>query len=475
MALKKATKPRETGRVNNVFTWDRFVKDCARSKYVLVIGNEAILNKSMNITSKGDSQKWLFDATRDYLSREEKVNTESEDFTQLSKIIRDLRQSVLNTLGEFDFGEDQRNEKEFMEFYDANIKNDIEPELLRLLGTRCFRVILTTTIDPYLECTMRYIWGAKGFRVLNIYGENKDFLPYELEFDEFNEIKPTLYYVFGKADLYNQINKFVLSENDAMSVIPKWFSAERPKELLKYIQGEGMKILSIGCKFDNWLFRFFWFILRGDVSNLSNGQVAVEFSKEDEKLKRYLEHENVKLFPDARQFMGEAYFNLDSALRLENLPRKQEGIFISYAHEDKYIARPLFDRLREEGFPVWIDEKGLEPSDEYDKRIRTAINSCRVFMPLLSSQVRDDLENGIDRYYWRKEWNWAQIRYEDERQIDTHHSKKMKVLPVIIGDYQVRDKVHEKTLPCIKEATAHEISKSSFCELVKTINKIING
>lgn len=475
MALKKATKPRENLLLNNEFTWDRFVKDCALSKYVLVIGNEAILNKDMNMTANGDSQKWLFDETKKYLEMVERVSTESTDFTQLSQKIKDLNLSVLRSLGEYEFGEKIEDDQEFTKFFDANIKDDIEPELFRLLETRCFRVVLTTTIDPYLECTMRYIWGSKGFRTLNIYGKEKDIMSSELEFDEFNEIKPTLYYVFGKADLNNKENKFVLSENDAMSAIPKWFSAERPKELLKYIQGKGMKILSIGCKFDNWLFRFFWFILRGDVSNLSSGQVAVEFNKEDEKLKRYLEHENVRLFPDARLFMRDAYQKLDNALRLENLPRRQGGIFISYAHEDKYIARPLFDRLREEGFAVWIDEQVLEPSDVYDNRIRTAINSCRIFMPILSSQVKDDLTMGRERYYQVREWDWAQMRYHDEKQVNAHKSTKMRILPVVIGDYNVRDKMHEKTVPCIKEADVYEVSKSTFSELVKTISKIING
>lgn len=354
-------------------------------------------------------------------------------------------------------------------FY-SDFENEIEPTLLQLLATKCFRMVLTTTIDPYVEIAMEKVWGKNGFRILNIYGDEKDLLPNELISDEFNEIQPTLYYVFGKADIERRKNKFVLTENDAMSVIPKWFSSERPKELLKYIQAKDMKILSVGCKFDDWLFRFFWFILRGEINNLSTGQVAVEFTKEDEKLKRYLEQQDVKLFPDARLFMNEATNKIQSAITLKNLQRRGDGIFISYAHEDKYLALPLFNKLCQQGYNVWIDERKTEPSDEYDKRIMNAINGCKIFMPILSSQVATDLKQDVYRYYRKEEWRIAQIRYNDERDFDGG----FKILPVVIGQYQIRSEYHQKTEKCIINATAHEVAKESLDSLYKLINKLIN-
>ena len=459
MPEKKVTKP-GTESIERDFTWERFVKDCVNNKYVLVIGNEAVLNKDKNKEANGDSLKLLFNWTKDYLKENEGIiDNTSTNFTQLSRRIHLLRSKVLETISAFDFE-------------DEAVCDEIEPTLLDLLKTKCFRVVLTTTIDPYVEIAMKHIWGENGFRILNIYDFDKDLQLNEQKSNEFNELKPTLYYVFGKADVNNRRNKFVLSENDAMSLIPKWFSVERPKELLKYIQGKDMKIVSVGCKFDDWLFRFFWFILRGEVSNFSNGQVAVEFNEEDRKLVNYLQQENVKLFPDARSFMEEAATQIEYAFRIENLPRRSGGIFISYAHEDKYLAVPLFYKLDKQGYSVWIDKR-LNGADEYDPRISNAINSCKIFMPILSTQVMTDLlKDDNDRYYRKTEWHLAQKRCDDQNSL-SHNANEMKVLPVVIGEYQVGKPYHQKAAKCIVSVTAFEMAKESFDSLKVRINELL--
>ena len=167
------------------------------------------------------------------------------------------------------------------------------------------------------------------------------------------------------------------------------------------------------------MFRFFWFLLRGRVSTEADGQVAVEI-KDDDNLKLYLEHEKVKVFANARHFMQEAVSHITIATDINMLPRQENGVFISYAHEDRYIALPLFERLHAAGINVWLDEEKLEGGSEYEQRIKNAINSCKVFMPILSSQVKSDLEsNNMEERWYSKEWEWAQQRYEDETKIVT--------------------------------------------------------
>lgn len=457
MPEKKTTKP-GVRPVNEDFTWEKFVKDCANNKYVLVVGPDAVLNKSQNTEADGNSMSLLFHLTKDYLNEHENVlDNASENFSQLSRKFLNIHNRVLDTIEDLDF--------------ESSFDDEIEPSLIELLNTKCFRMVLTTTVDPYVEIAMEKVWGKGGFRILNIYGNEKDLSRNELTMNEFDEIRPTLYYVFGKADVTNRRQKFVLSENDAMSVIRKWFASE-PADLLKYIQGEDMKIVSVGCRYDNWLFRFFWYILRGDVRNLSSGQVAVEL--DDKKLLRYLRDENVKHFPDARSFMQEAAKRIYDAIKISNLPRKGDGIFISYASEDRYIALPLFSKLTEMGYSVWLDEEKLEPSNEYRKRIIKAINSCRIFMPILSSQVMYDLLEDNNRYYRDSEWKIAQSRYENENFIGDNSKRNIKVLSVVVGHYNVRNSYHQKTEECIVKATAFEAAKESFDTLVQLINKLLN-
>ena len=276
-----------------------------------------------------------------------------------------------------------------------------------------------------------------------------------------------------------------------MSIIPKWFSMYGPKELLKYIQSDNMKILAIGCKYDDWLFRFFWFLLRGSINNLSTGQVAVEFTKDDQKLKNYLEQQNVKLFPDARAFMNEAAKKINNTLKVETLPRKSDGIFISYANEDKNVALQLFHKLNARGYNVWIDEKMTFKSDkhndnQFDIRITNAINSCKIFMPILSSQVKADLERDkTSRYYIKEEWSQAQLRYDSDKHINSNNKEKrnpapipqsqIKIQPVVIGRYDIRSKYHRKIFPCIKDATAYQSVTNSIDVLYDLINKLLNN
>ena len=459
---RKVDKP-NTVEVNNEFNWREFSEDCVAAKYVLVVGSQAVLNKENNKEAGGDSTMLLYNLTVETLSSCGKHDDDAINFTQLGRSFHDLRTWVLNTIKPLDFNVD--------------FDKEIEPTLYNLIATKCFRVIMTSAIDPYLEILMEKVWGKDNFNVLNIYGNNKDLLESELPSgNRINEIRPTLCYVFGRADADRPRQNFVLTENDALSTIPKWFDEGRPKNLLKYVNNAEMKIAAVGCKFDDWLFRFFWFILRGSVDNLRNGQVAVAFHPEhDGNLIQYLAKEHIERFDDARRFMADALPKITEALCIDRLARSQGEIFISYAHEDKYLAIPLFKQLTSgdgRHFKVWIDEKKLEGGAEYDKEIEDAINNCQVFLPILSSQVKFDLEKKKERYYKEKEWKIAQSRYVETRNIG---DKGIKVVPIVTGGYKVSENYQQDTEECIRKATAFELSKYTLEHLKKRIEVLLDN
>lgn len=482
MPFRNITKPEQkvTGNINDndveSIILDNLKIECCKGNYILVIGSEAILTKKERVCinenneeertdphvleAEGDSKKLFFKLANDSLGRER-----AEDFNQLSQQ-RDLYCRVREIIKSGDW------ETKDSEGTRLVVSCEFEQSLLRLLNTKCFRIVLTTAVDPYLEYAMEKVWGpkGKGFRVLSIYGEERDIRSNEILNDEFNEVMPTLYYVFGKADVKNSNSKFVLTENDAMEAIKTWFSSNRPKELLRYICGSDKKVLTVGCNFDDWLFRFFWFVLRGNVDNLRNGQVYMEFP--DEKLERYLSAQNVGLlqnsqgisiFQDARGFMNQTAERIEDAMK--ELPRMIGGIFISYAHEDKQTVYHLTKGLESAGFNVWMDEK-LTPGDDYEKRIKKAIGKCKIFMPILSSQVKQDLANErFERYYIKDEWTLADERYTNEPE------GSMIVFPVVIGDYNVRESYHQNAKSCIKKVTCCDLTTNTF-ESLK--NEIIN-
>ena len=458
------TKPNEQRiRHDGDFTWEQFAKYCLLNKYVLVVGSEAILNRDVNPEAEGDSMKLLFDLVLRHRAeiavREEQVEEEYirlkrryKSFTELVRELNNVRELVVDTI----------RDNDFVSCFD----DEIEPSLMRMLQTKCFRIVLATSIDPYLEIAMEKVWGKGGFDVVQIENAQQSFK--QVTLDEFGVLRPTLCYVFGKVDVNKSLseNRFVLSENDAMEKISSWFENHRNNSFLKYVSTS--RLISVGCKFDDWMFRFFWYLLRGRVSTEADGQVAVEI-KNDDRLKQYLENEKVKVFPNARLFMNETADYINKATDMDNMPRKENGVFISYAHEDRHIALRLFDKLSTAGVNVWIDEENLEGGDRYKPRIQKAIATCKIFMPVLSSQVKTDItDNMVDNRWYSKEWRWAQERYDNEGSVDDKIG--FKVIPIVMGDYRFNELYHQKVPKCISDTTAFETAKDSIDHLIKLIN-----
>lgn len=459
------TKPNEQRiRHDGDFTWEQFAKDCLLNKYVLVVGSEAILNRNINPEAEGDSLKLLLNLAIQELAQFSSVLNKKEELHRLSvcKSFNDLfrlnyskdaiKEAVLNAI-------------RYNDFY-PQFEAEIDPSLMQLLETRCFRMVITTAIGPYLEIAMEKIWGKGGFDVVQIENAQQSFK--QVTFDEFGVSRPVLCYVFGKADPSRPNSRFVLSENDAMEKISTWFKKYDTNKFLDYVKN--FQLLSVGPKFDDWMFRFFWYLLRGEFGNASGGQqVAVEIKSDDNSLANYLKQEKVKVFPDARLFMKEAVEKINAATDINLLPRQDNGVFISYAHEDRYIALPLFERLHAAGVNVWIDEEKLESGAEYEQRIQQAIHNCKVFMPVLSSQLKDDLTTKSNRWY-QKEWQWAQNRHNEEVHVDNDKRTRLKVIPVVVGDYHYNEAYHQQLPSCITAATAFETAKDNIEHLIRLIN-----
>ena len=167
----------------------------------------------------------------------------------------------------------------------------------------------------------------------------------------------------------------------------------------------------------------------------------MSFSSESgKKLNEYLKSKNVYTEPDARSFISSILAYKDQCIKdIASANSRLGGVFISYAHEDMPIVTSIVERLKEEGFDVWFDSAKLDSGDNYDLRIDKAIAKCKVFIPILSPQVKQDLCDGhIDRYYIKTEWALAKQRAHN---IDSN-SQKMYIMPLAISGYNEREKYH---------------------------------
>lgn len=503
----KTTKPNEQReRQFHKFEWSLFAKECLLNIYALVIGSEAVLNPEINKEWNGNSAKMLLDKTL-YQKASETIKRlfQNKRITSLDTRINKEYQRLKNcykNFSEFAIDTSTTGVKELvLNATDQLIKdginlNMINPQLLELLRTRCFRIVITTDISPLLELAMEDVWGKDGFDVVILEEAPATF---NQVYEEFNVVRPTLCYAFGKVD--SNTARFVLTENDAVEKYSRLFETKSHNGFLEYLLN--YNILSIGPKYDDWLFRFFWFLIRGVIhSNLgvkeqsTDGlQIAVEVGKnsrlrkgESDNLIDYLKQEKVEVFNGneaGNKFMKKAVEQIIKANMLLRLPRIDNGVFISYSHNDRYIALPLFEKLRSEGIPVWIDDEELDHGDDFKSRIADAINGCKFFMPILSTTTKEHISSKKmkNQWYYQNEWTLIQERYEKEeeqlkevRKIDpnNHPKHSFKVLPFIVGDYHYNTPYHQSTPDCFREASisdAFRLTTDAVENLISSIKQ----
>ena len=440
--------------------------ECIKGNYILVIGNDSILNKEV---SEYDSIEKLI---IDYLEPEE------------LKI--DSHRNVCNAINDL---------------VNNNILSSqlLSKELAVLIETESFRVILTTAFDPVLELYLKDFWKKRGEQLLvkNIKDNgtsNVDLSLTDLGDNEFQTVTPTLYYVFGKAEypvsLNQKINKFAITDNDKLELISEWMSAKAPQNLLKYMSHK--RILAVGCKFDDWLFRFFWYMLHGDVGRLGEGEVAIDVKDgEYEKLNKYLVEDcKTIMFKDSKKFLSELKDTITSekeriiesvrANREQDLDKiTDNGVFLSYAHEDFWIAERIYQKLHRCGINVWMDVR-LTPGDKYHKRIQYALNSCKYFIPILSTTVKSLMTNKDigtkqyqceNRYFYKDEWYTIQNRVDAYINKGDDPDAFIKIIPITVGQYEKGKNYNDKLIGCIESSQAFEISKEPIEVLINKLQK----
>ena len=102
--------------------------------------------------------------------------------------------------------------------------------------------------------------------------------------------------------------------------------------------------------------------------------------------------------------------------------RRPPRIFLSYASEDKDVARKITDRLRHNGVQIWFDEYELQTGDSIRNRIQDAIAASDYLVVLLSP-------NSVRAHWLQSELNSAFSRELTSRDI--------AILPVLIADCEI--------------------------------------
>lgn len=445
---------------DSIHLLDKMVDRIARGEYILVVGNEMLLNPKVT-NGVSDVSKYFVAATCQVMGIE---NSNYDSFNKLDCKLKWIREAYLKTLQVYQDSvapmlrdKDSEDYNNFFTLYD--------PSLLELIRGKWFRIVLTTTTDPLLEIIMRETWGDE-LQIKTIFGntaEDKDFTEADTDGREYYPYPPTLYYVFGKADYLNPEKVFVLTDNDIIDCISRWLGDDQPKRFFNFIKAK--RLLSVGCRLDDWCFRFFWHALRQDTDK-SHGDIVLSLNENhesDRNLKNYFKEQKIHLEEDVESFIKKMIERLsDNRLRDNILSNnKSNGVFISYANEDKAIALSIYRHLVDAGINVWMDIS-LNGGEDFDKEIPDAIKKCKIFLPILTNQTKKDLENGKTKRYYQKEWNIAE-----------GENVPWKTLPVQAFGYDARADYHKKTTRNIISSSVFDWKNRPISELINKIESIL--
>lgn len=395
--------------LNAQFDESDFVKKVYNDEYVIIVGSEVILNdKNEKFKSvKGDINKYV-------VSKLNIQDTRYDSPLPLCANGECTPSAIRKIISSIEYN-----------------KEDTAPELRRFISSKLFKLVLTTTTDCYMEKIMDDVWGEQVWRKCDLMNDKESVDELQDELKNQYIRKPTLLYLFGQAQK-NSRNKFVSTDIEAIKQIHNWIARPEIAELKEYLTNK--HLLAIGCKFDNWYFRFLWFILKGGVDDrMGDGEVAISWkpSESDENLQLYLDRAlNVAILPDARSFMDDIskkLTSLDEANPYRDYiisRRKKGGVFLSYNSPDISVVRNIFQTIYSNGYKVWFDVREINGGDPYGLDISNAIAESKVFIPIISPKIADGLAanslNATENYFV-KEWEWAR------------QNESIKVIPLLIN------------------------------------------
>ena len=293
---------------------------------------------------------------------------------------------------------------------------DVLTPLSQLAAIRQFDLFATTTPDTLL---VQAVNAARfgGLRTTDEI-EYAPKLPTDRRRD-IPEVPSSMYaavfYLFGRADVSPF---YAIHDEDVLEFAYTLQAGNGPERMFSQLRGRNL--LFIGCGFADWLSRFF--LRLSNAERLSSDQrtkkefFAGEEMMSDRSFTAFLERfsQDTRWYAvDARQFVAE----LSRRWAERNPPSESQtgagvtvdpggSIFISYSSDDIGAARAVYAALQQIGGDVaWFDKSQLKPGDNWDQRLRSAIQRCTFFLPLLSANTEQRNEG-----YFRLEWTEAAER-----------------------------------------------------------------
>jgi len=310
------------------------------------------------------------------------------------------------------------------------------PDSLRKLAAiKPFSLYVSTTLDPMLaQAINQERFGGDSATDVTVYSPAKpDDLPEEAEHVD----RTRVYQLLGRV---SAMQDYVVTEEDALEFLHNLLFSARPKRLFNHLQKH--QLLILGCSFPTWIVRFLIRASRESRLLLARGKtdlVVDSGTREDLSLVSFLHAYKTRTeildTGTAIEFVDELHRRWMERVPPEPRPVPVDGgstarpyvkegvVFISYASEDREIAKAILASLETAGMDAWLDQHELQPGDDFERRIRHTIEKCGLFMPVLSKSCLKK-----NRRFLQLEWNCAIAEAQKAR--PSQHF----IIPVVIDD-----------------------------------------
>jgi hypothetical protein len=290
--------------------------------------------------------------------------------------------------------------------------------LLQLARIGKFRLFLTTTFDSLLARALdQERFGGEARTAVFSYSpgaEDPGDIGAVADASDGGAGGAAVLHLFGKLSALS--SEYALTEEDRLEFVHS-LQAEgsRPRVIEELAE---RPLLVLGAGFPDWLARFFLRIGAGTRLSARRAKTDVFADRAAagrQDLERFLRHfgPGVQVYDgDAAGFVEELARRWDEAHpatvpapTAAGASRAGRGelpagaIFLSYASEDLPAARALHDALRARNLEVWFDKQALAGGDDYRVKIRRAIQSSCLFVPVISRHTLTEAPR-----FFRREW-----------------------------------------------------------------------
>lgn len=272
--------------------------------------------------------------------------------------------------------------------------------LMKLLQTKKFPFVITTSFTGVVEKAMNDVWGEGSVRVLQ-FTNNPIHDTRVGAGDIMNERElrqPTVFYMFGKYSI--EPHRYVVTDIDMMQFCKAWMSGTGVPRLLAEVIRQKY-LLFLGNNYSDWLFRFIWYFMRSAERN----QPSVFVSKHIENsLEQFLSRLETFIQTDPEKAVDEIVTRICRRANVETPKEPVFGydVFISYSRSDSTIASHLFEALSSRGLNVWFDAGGgIREWEGWKQKIRAGIRQSRLFVPVLTKSIEMEI---LQEHEYRTEW-----------------------------------------------------------------------